>query len=224
MMSPTSFRQRPKALHKAMLLLAALLLFSCSEEHEPYPDLVTEFADIRTGADGMLLDMTTDNSTRYSITNTNIKPHRPDTTYRAVAGFVPETGTSDPQALIYTLTGAQVLADSTANLRHDPTGIESMWQEGRYINMQLTAKTQGGIHHWGYAIDLVRQAGEDGRTHAHHHLSIHHNQGQDPTSYSQTYYCSIHVPSIPYYNIGDTISVSVHTFNGVKKWTFHKQP
>lgn len=209
-----------KITFRAMLLVAALLVVSCNESTEPYPDIVTEFADIRTDADGMFREMTTDNGTRYSITNTNIKPHRPDTTYRAVVGFVPEAEASRPQAHIYSLTDALALSDSTAILRHDPTDIESMWQEGRYINMQLTAKTQGGIHHWGYAIDSVRQAGEDGRMHAHYHLSIHHNQGQDPMSYSQTYYCSIHAPSIPYYNIGDTISISVHAFNAVREWTF----
>jgi hypothetical protein len=209
---------------RAMLLVAALLVVSCNESTEPYPDLVTEFADIRTGANGMFLSLTTDDGTCYSITNTNIKPHRPDTTYRAVAGFVPDASAANPRAHIYTLAGAQVLADSTTILRHDPTGIESMWHEGQYINMQLTARTQGGLHLWGYAVDSVQQAGEKGRTHAHHHLSIHHNQGRDPMSYSQTYYCSIHIPTIPYYIIGDTISVSVHTFSGVREWTFlHSQ-
>lgn len=204
-----------------MLLLLALLLFSCSEKQEPYPDLITEFVDMRTDADGMFVDMTTDDGTCYSIMNTNIKPHRPDTTYRVVAGFVPELDAVSPKALVYSLVGAQILADSTAILRHDPTGIESMWQEGRYINMQLTAKTQGGLHHWGYATDSVQQAGEYNRVHAHHHLSIHHNQGQDPMSYSQTYYSSILIPSIPYYRIGDTISVSVHTQKGLRRWTFY---
>ena len=213
-----------KITFRAMLLVAALLVVSCTKKSEPYPDLVTEFADIRTGANGMFLSMTTDDGTCYRITNTNIKPHRPDPTYRAVAGFVPDAATANPRAQIYTLTGAQVLADSTGTLRHDPTGIESMWQEGPYINMHLVARTQGGQHLWGYATDSVQHAGTDGRTHAHHHLSIHHNQGQDPMSYSQTYYCSIHIPAIPHYIAGDTISVSVHTFNGVREWTFlHSQ-
>ena len=203
-----------------MLLLLALLPFSCSEKQEPYPDLITEFVDMRTDADGMFVDMTTDDGTCYSIINTNIKPHRPDTIYRAVVGFVPNGNSANLQAQIYTLAGALLLADSTATLRHDPTGIESMWQEGCHINMQLTARTQGGLHLWGYAVDSVLQAGQGGRTHAHHHLSIHHNQGRDPMSYSQTYYCSIHASSIPYYNIGDTISISVHAFNGVREWTF----
>ena len=205
---------------RAMLLMAALLIVSCTEEAEPYPDLVTEFADIRTDADGMFIDMTTDDGTCYSITNTNIQPHRPDTTYRAVAGFVSNGSSTEPHAQIYTLTGAQVLADSTAILRQDPTGVESMWHEGQHINMQLTAKTHGGRHTWGYAIDFIEEGGKKERAHAHYHLSLHHNQGDDPTSYSQTYYCSIHTTQLPQYKNTDTITVSVHTFKGIKSWTF----
>ena len=165
---------------RAMLLMAALLIVSCTEEAEPYPELVTEFADIRTDADGMFIDMTTDDGTCYSITNTNIQPHRPDTTYRAVVGFVSNGSSTEPHSQIYTLTGAQVLADSTAILRHDPTGIESMWMEGRYVNMQLTAKTQGGRHTWGYAIDFIEEAGEKGRAHTHYHLSRITNKATIP--------------------------------------------
>lgn len=209
-----------KITSRAMLLIAALLLVSCTKNSEPYPDLVTEFADIRTGADGMFTDMTTDDGTCYSITNTNIQPHRPDTTYRAIVGFVPIANSYSPQVQIYTLHGAQLLADSTAILRQDPTGIESMWHEGQHINMQLTAKTHGGRHTWGYAIDFIEEGGKKERAHAHYHLSLHHNQGDDPTSYSQTYYCSIHTTQLPLYKNTDTITVSVHTFQGIKSWRF----
>lgn len=204
----------------SVFTLAIFLIGACSEKQEPYPDLVTEFADIRTGTSGLFVDMTTDDGTLFAITNTNIKPHRPDTTYRAIVGYVPTEGSSCPEAYIYTLTGARVLEDSTSVLRHDPTGIESMWKHGKYINMQLTAKGQGGVHHWGYAVDSVQYSGEQGRAHSHHYLSIHHNQGQDPLYYSQTYYCSIAYSSLPGFSAADTVSVSVNTFRGVKTWIF----
>lgn len=201
----------------------ASLLVACAEEREPYPDIITEMADIHTDHTGRLCDMLTDDGRHYAISNTNIALHRPDTVYRAVAGFVPEqaTASSSPlSARIYALTAAQVLADSTAVVRHDPTGIESMWAEGSYINMQLTAKSQGGIHRWGYAVDSWVMAGIDGRRSARHYLSVHHVQGTDPQSYSTTWYCSIAVPAIPQYQAGDTVTVTVHTFTGAKSWTF----
>ncbi len=205
-----------------LALVALFFLGSCSEESEPYPNLLTEMADVHTDHSGRLYCFVLDNGTQYTITNTNIQPHRPDTVYRAVVGYVPEPSTSSSSlpAQIYSLTGARVLADSTAVVRHDPTGIESMWSAGSYINMQLTAKSQGGIHYWGYAVDSQDMAGAEGRQHSHHRLSIHHVQGNDPLSYSSTYYCSISVPAIPQYRVGDTVTVTVHTFNGAKAWTF----
>lgn len=203
---------------KGMLaFVCSIALMACSSnDTEPYPNLLTEFADIRTDAQGMFIDFTTDNGNSYQVLNTNIMPHQADTTYRAIVGFVPKSANQPLSAQIYTLIGARVLGDSTACLLHHPTGIESMWKRGKYINMQLTAKSQSGIQHWGYAIDSVHAIGHK----AHHHLSIHHNQANDPLSYSQTYYASILLEDIPNYQDGDTITVGVHTFNGVKTWQF----
>lgn len=210
----------------AVLAMAVMpSLWSCSGEQAPYPDLVTEMADIQTDHAGRLRDIIIDDGTRYAITNTDIRPHRPDTVYRAVVGFVPEAPSASamPGARIYTLTGACVLADSTTVARHDPTGIESMWAAGSYINMQLTAKSQGGLHYWGYAVDSLAMADGTYRRHACHYLSVHHVQGADPLSYSATYYCSIAVPAIPDYHSGDTVTVTIHTFGGPKVWTFRPQ-
>lgn len=199
-----------------LAFVGSMLLMACKADIEPYPNLVTEFADMRTNTNGVFVSMTTDNGARYGILNTNIAPLMPDTTYRAVVGFVQKSVASIPKAEIYTLAGVRVLADSTSTVLHHPTNIASMWQRGKYINMQLTALTQGGTHHWGYAVDSVQTNGNN----THHHLSIHHNQGKDPISYSQTYYASILLSSIPHYQMGDTISVAVHTFGGIKKWMF----
>ena len=214
------YRRIIRQLRLLILLCVILLLGACAGKQEPYPDLVTEFADMRTDANGIFRNMTIDDGTSFSITNTNIKPHHPNATYRVVVGFVPNTSGSRPEAEIYTLTGAYVLADSTTIVSHAPTSIESMWKKGEYINMQLTAKTQGGTHFWGYAIDSIQVIGKSGRTHSHFHLSIHHNQGNDPLSYSQTFYCSVPISKIEAYQPNDTISVSVHTFNGVRRWMF----
>lgn len=202
-----------------LAFVCSMALMACSSDNtEPYPNLLTEFADIHTDAQGMFIDFTTDNGNTYQVLNTNIKPHQADTTYRAIVGFVSERDDQPLSAHIYTLTGAMVLSDSTSCLLHHPTNIESMWKRGQYINMQLTAKGQSGIQHWGYAIDSVQTIGQK----AHHHLSIHHNQAHDPLAYSQTYYASILPSSITNYLDGDTITVAVHTFDGIKKWQFCK--
>lgn len=220
-MSPIcAFHRVTRQFRSFLLPCTILFLAACAENQEPYPDLVTEFANIHTDVNGIFRNMTTDDGSSFSITNTNIKPHHPNATYRVVVGFVPNTSGMRIEAEIYTLTGVYVLADSTTIVRHDPTGIESMWKKAEYINMQLTAKTQGGTHLWGYAIDSIQGTGEHGRTHSHIHMSIHHNQNNNPLSYSQTYYCSIPISKIESYQPNDTITVSVHTFEGMKKWMF----
>ena len=201
--------------------LTALSAISCDKKGEVYPSMITKFGDIRTNADGVLTDMTIDNGETFLITNTNIKPHRPDTSYRAIIGYVTKSNGTCKEAYIHSLTGAITLADSSAQALHHPTGIESMWMEGKYINMQLSAKSQGGRHYWGYCIDRIEQSGENNRQYAHHHLSIHHNQGNDPLSYTETYYCSILLPSLPDFKQGDTISICVNTFKGMKTWKFN---
>lgn len=212
-----------KIVYKMLILLSGVLLpYACTEKEESYPNLITEFADLQTDYYGVFLNMTTDDGSCYLITNTNIQPHHPNTVYRAIVGYVPTTKSTHLEALIYTLTGARILADSTTTPQHDPIGIESMWQEGKYINMQLTAKTQGGHHYWGYVTDSIKHIGKEGRKNAHFHLSLHHNQRKDPLSYSQTYYSSILTSAIPQYQETDTITVAVHTFNGIKKWMFYK--
>lgn len=224
-LSPSSCLRRRTVMWTVLALVAVLLLGACAGEQEPYPAIITEMADVRTDHTGRLSEFLTDDGRLYTVTNTDIPLHRPDTLYRAVVGFVPLAGTpsaasSPSDARIYTLTGAQVLADSTAVVRHDPTDIESMWAAGSYINMQLTAKSQGGRHHWGYAVDARQMAGTDGRLHSRHYLSVHHAQAGDPLSYSVTCYCSISVPAIPQYRAGDTVTVTVHTFASPRSWTF----
>lgn len=213
-------------LKKCAILLLLLAPHACSDTPEPYPDVITVFADVRSNAAGDLVDFTTDDGVCLLISNTNIAQHRPDTVYRAVVGYVPDEAT-DPTsgvswtATVYSLTGAQLLSDSTAVLRHDAIDAECVWAQGQYINLQLTAKTQGAARHcFGFATDSLTTNATVSPTFTHHHISIHHRQGNDPLSFSQTYYCSIRPSSLPAYLPGDSITVSVHTFSGIRSWSF----
>lgn len=204
----------------AITLITVSLLAACSDEQESYPNLITEFSDIHTDAQGTFARMTIDNGTCFVIANTNIPKHNPNTTYRAVVGYEADPLSSTPRAYIYTLESATVLADSTAQACHSPINAESVWRSERYINLHLAYRTQGGDHYWGYTVESEQSAGKEGRTYGHRHLSIHHSQRQDPLSYSQKHYCSIPLSTIPGYQVTDTISITVHTFSGPKTWTF----
>ena len=188
-------------------LLGMAVLAACSEtDDEPYPAIVTEMADIASDTGGRLVRFVTDGGLVYRITNT-LSGYEPQSVYRVVCGYVPQ----NDEATIYQLSGVEMLRDSTARPVHDPTGVQSVWRGGQYINLHLTPRTQGGKQYWGYAVDSLRPG--------HVFLSLHHRQNNDPTSYTEHVYASIYLPNITNYNEGDSITLTIETFNGKQVWT-----
>ena len=195
-----------------LLLLIPLLLFSCrgDDTSEFYPNVITEFALIRTDALGTMTELTTDAGRSYTLSNPQVGYAR-NVQYRAVCGFVPDGAT----ATLYQITSAYMLRDST-ELAYEPdaTGVVSAWLSGHFINMQLSPLTQGGTQYWGYRIDGI----SDGVT----HISLHHRQNGDPLSYTQTVYASISIDDFELVPTGSKITLHVKTFKGDQTWTFQK--
>lgn len=196
---------------KYLTILAALTLcMACGDEQETYPSILTEMADAYVDAEGILYKIETDRGQSYTLTNPQ-QGFKPESIYRTLSGFVPQT---DGSATLYQMKGVHILRDSTAIGHKDPTGILSAWRAGRYINLHLQPKTQGGTHYWGFTVDSVAQ----GKT----WIGLHHRQNNDPLSYSQDVYASIPVDSIKTAQPGDTLTITIATFDGTKTWTFKK--
>lgn len=198
-------------MRNALMCLALLFLCqACKEEQETYPSIITEMADAYVNEHGVMFQIETDKGDVYALTNPQ-KDYKPNSVYRTLSGFVPQgPGT----ATLYQMKGVHILRDSTAIGRKDPTGILSAWRAGRYINLHLQPKTQGGTHYWGFTVDSVAQ----GTT----WIGLHHKQNSDPLSYTQDLYASIPVDSIKAALPGDSLIMTVATFNGLKTWTFKK--
>lgn len=194
---------------KRFILYIALILTvltACKEEETPYPSIISVFANVETDAAGTLWRFVTDKGEAFLFSNPQAG-YTPDTTYRAVCGYVPE----GEHARVYQLEGALLLKDSTANTRHDPIDILSAWRTAGYVNMHLSPRTQGGRQFWGFCIDSIRPG--------HCFLSLHHNQNRDALSYNQNLYASIHLNDIAGLQKTDTISWNVTTFKETKRWT-----
>ena len=196
---------------KLGLFMLIVCFVSCSKDDDSsdfYPNVVTEFATIRTDDAGTLAELTTDDERTYTIANPQSGYDR-NVRYRAVCGFVVD----GQSATIYHATGAYLLRDSTElACEADTFKAVSVWLSGRFINMQLSSLTQGGRQYWGYRIDGVQ-----GRT---THITLHHRQNGDLLSYTQTVYASIHVDSLKSVPVGD--SIALHSYNGDKVWAFKK--
>ena len=189
-----------------------LCLLSCKDggEENFYPNVITEFAMIKTDAEGAMTELTTDDERTYVISNPQ-SGYEKNVGYRVVCGYVPDGQT----ATLYHATGAYLLRDSTVlDYESDPIKVTSVWQSGRYINMHLSPLTQGGTQYWGYCIDGV----SDGIT----HISLHHRQNADPLSYTQNVYASITTDDFETIPAGTPIALHIKTFSGEQVWTFRK--
>ena len=192
------------------IMVSLICLVSCKNggEEDFYPNVVTEFATIRTDAEGTMKEITTDDEHTYAIKNPQ-KGYKKDYSYRVVCGFVRE----GQAVTLYQLTAAYLLGDSTELAQEpDPIKVTSIWQSGKYINMHLSPLTQGGTQYWGYRIDET----SDGAT----HLSLHHRQNGDPQSYTQSVYASLSLDGLEAIPAGNDIVLHVKTYNGEQVWTF----
>ena len=195
------------------LLLLLLLLVCCKDGDDSsdfYPNVVTDFAMVRTDDSGTMIELTTDDERTYTLSNPQ-PGYKENAKYRAVCGFVAD----GQNATLYHATGAYMLRDSTElAYEPDPIKVTSVWQSGRYINMQLAPLTQGGIQYWGYRVDEV-----SGNT---THISLHHKQNGDPLSYTETVYASLSIDDFESVPAGDNIVLHIKTFDGDRVWAFKK--
>lgn len=198
------------------LLLLPFLALSCSDSDDyTYPSLVTEFAEIKSDESGTLSHFTTDKGITFRIVNP-VNGYFPGLTFRGVCGYEVVEGNKHA-ATLYNLQHVMLLADSTLRVpTHDPTKVLSVWRGANYLNLTLSPKTQGRVQYWGFRIDSIDAAYHKKR----YHLSLHHQQNNDPESYTTTRYASLPLTSIKDLSPGDTISFCANTYEGNQYWQF----
>ncbi len=207
----------------ALLFICTFTLLSCAEDdEEAYPSLITELAMAESDAQGLMTTFTPDGGPTYKVLN-SIKGMPPNSRLRVLVGYVKEQKptTSTLQASVYKAQEVPVLWDFTniPSMKRDPTGIQSAWLSGGFINLHLTPKTHGGKQAWGFTQDSVTTNALGTTT---HHLSLYHNQFEDATSYTTELYASIDLDSIAALVPNDSIHLTVPTFTGPAEWQFKR--
>lgn len=201
-------------------LLALLAGFaSCSNDEEYYPDLITEMAMAYGDAQGLLERFVTDSGKTYRVSN-EIKGLEANETVRALIGYALYEDGDEIRVQVYTAQVVPVLPNVTGKTvpQHDPINVESVWLGGGFINMHLLPKSQGEKQGWAFLRDSTRTNSLGGRT---HHLSLHHQQLDDPLSYSRHLYLSIDLDSVASeLRPTDSITFVIQTFAGQKTWQF----
>jgi hypothetical protein len=196
--------------------IISLLFISCQKENcdsTPYPSLITEFVNLRTDEHGTAVTFHNDQGEVFNIDN-QIENLYPNATYRIVCGYE-VTDKSTKNAIIYKVKNVEVLKEQSTT-RCDALNVIAVWMGGNFINLHLNPKTQGGEHEWGYHLDRI----SSNREQKVYHLSLFHNQKEDPTSYTEDIYACINLSQLTGIQSGDSIYISIQTFEKDKTWCF----
>jgi hypothetical protein len=197
---------------------------SCNDDDdEDYPSLITELAMARADNQGLMTSFTTDDGIIYHVNN-EIKGMTANSRIRALISYLktdaPDGAPAENSfAIVYQAKAVPVFWDWTTEepMRRDPTGIQSVWVSGGFVNLHLTPKTQGGKQAWGFTRDSVTTNVLGTTT---HHLSLYHHQLEDATAYTTDLYACISLDSIPALAAQDSIRLTVNTFSTPAIWMF----
>lgn len=213
-----------RSLLSLLFVCSSLMFLSCSgsDDEEGYPALITEFTMAYADGEGLLNHFITDAGRTYYVAN-EVKGLDANESARVLIGYSIEDNDesqTSQRAWIYTAKAIPILKDfiGKESPSHDPTGVESVWLGGRFINCHLRPKTQGGKQSWAYLTDSVSINAFGGNT---YHLSLFHRQMDDQQAYSGDLYLSIPLDSIAAFNPSDSLSFTIVTYTGPLTWRFN---
>ena len=206
--------------HTLLFALASIVAACTSTPYETgdgrYSNLHAQFVEARSAAAQQLVSAEADDGSRLVFQY----PHQctwaatPDSIYRAL--------------LYYTLQGTHVRPVSATKVyvlhpqsdvpmfETDPVNLQAAWisRNHRYLNLRLQLLTgQSADTSRRQTIGIIQQKQEplpNGGT--MHHLSLAHSQNGIPQYVSQTMLVSI---PLAHFSPGDSITLTVNTYNGV---------
>ena len=199
-----------------------LFTVSCSEdESAPVPPLRMEFVEAHTDAAARVSAIKSDSGREYTV-GQHIVASVADTTYRCVCSFTLDD--SEAHATVYSLQHIYSMPpsplDDFEELSADPVNVVSVWKGGSYINMVLSVLTTGyGTHSFAFCDNGL--VVEDGGVATADVSLLHKRSAEDAESFSQDVYLSM--PIGGYAGLCDSMSVSIPTYQGVKKFVFENK-
>ena len=205
---------------KRILYLLLLLLFCLSacrdDDSEHYPSIITEMVIAQADGQGQLSTIICDRGQTYKVSN-GIAGLKANERVRALVGYVIQ---EDGRVQVYTAQVVPVLSDASEEekLAQDPTGIESVWQGGGFLNFHFLPKTRGGQQGWAFLRDSIH-ANILGGT--NYYLSLYHDQMEDVEAYSAHFYACVSQDSIASsFTATDSVVFAVCTYDGIQIWRF----
>ncbi len=218
-----------KQLLKSLIFLlpVTVLTVACNNDDDyNYPNVYTEFVDLKTNGSGSVDKLITDEG---KIWNVNILQGLTnlvnDTTYRTVSKFVPDLSSSDSKATLYTSQGVIApipqLKNQFKTIITDAVELTSIWRSGNYINIILNVLVKDKTHKYHFVQDRIEKDKNGVQT---LYITLYHDNNDDYPAFYRTTYLS--VPLWHYNNIlnkGDNIVIDINTYKDgfiSKEFTF----
>lgn len=201
------------------LLCLLLITGSCKEETYVYPNVITEFIDIKTDESGTITQLIADNGKHYRVQpREGLSGLQADTLYRTLSiyQFLTEnTGQTEPEVMLYSsrtvISPYPVKASEwKGDIHTDPVDIQSIWLSGNYVNLIVDIKRKDQKHAFHFIEDSIATSSQGIRT---LYLRLYHNNNHDYEAFTDPTYLS--VPLNRYQNIlhsGDKIRFSLNTY------------
>lgn len=197
-------------------LLLPLLAAGCGGgQEEAYPPLVTDLADVRTGAGGTAESMTTDNGATYSVARRRVPTASPDTLLRLLCTYAlpPDApGTADVYRMSSVISQRPAARDKFHELPRDPVRLYSAWSGSRYINacIGILTAANGTPHAFSFSEDSTTTT-PDGQRVVHVSL-LHRRPAGDAENFTRKSYLSL--PIYPYSATADSVVLRIATYDG----------
>lgn len=176
-----------------------------------------DILDVKTDSEGFASQLLRDDGTTLPVKN-RVGDLLKDTSYRVVAVYVEESDGVHLSSVSPIPTSSPRVYEASSVVT-DPLDVEAVWQGGGYINMRVSLKTGGGVHSFGFMDDGITTATDGSKRLS---VTLLHDQGEDPLYYSRTTYlaCSLKSLGDALKSGQDSVSLTVHTFSGLKTWKF----
>lgn len=196
-----------------VIVSSSSLLASCSDsDDDPVADYVENLGELLTGNDGVATHFRLDDGTVYEVVN-NLSNLAPDSLYRVVGLYVLDNARRVRFSSLSQITSPRPVFMSSERVKEDLLDLVSAWKKPRYFNFVLRLKTGGNSHYLGFVDHGIEQRTSGQRV---WHLSLYHDQNDDPLYYSREVYasCPLYHKADSLLPGRDSVYFSLQTFEG----------
>ena len=203
-----------KSLTNFFLLLCMLFIGACKEDYV-YPDVLTEFTELKTDKEGIPASLLTDRDESFTIQEVpETYKLKSDTVYRAVTMYQLLEENSSKVRMYNALSVFSPIPVSAEKfgqeIKMDPVDIRSMWITSRYLNFILNIQAKEKPHSYHFIDQGIHNNTDGSRTLL---FTFHHDRKDDYEAFTRKVYFSI---PLRHYEgklqKGDKIQLRINTY------------